>query len=388
MNRKQLTTLVVLAVVLGGLGYYVFNKKQASYDRGAVSGDGQKFLQGVPPAAINDVANIAIKQGAASLTLVRSGDQWTVAERGGYPANFANLSELVKKFWDLKVTRAVTAGPSRLPALKLTPDAATVVSLKDDKGKAIAALTLGLQTTKDAGEESQFGGGAYPNGRYVMRGDDVKTIALVSDPLNLETRPEDWLSKEWFKVEKARAVSVVTTNATNNWKLVRDNEQAPWTFSPTNVTEAADPAKTSALNWLLSSPAFNDVVVDPKPEATGLGQPIVATIETFDGFTYTLRIGATGAENVSLQVAVSGNFPAARTAGKDEKPEDKARLDKEFADQNKARADKLKAEQAFAKWTYTVSRSTLENLLKARAEFYADSKDAAKPALPPPGFPQ
>ena len=387
MNRKQLTTLLVLAVVLGGVGYYVFNKQQSSYERGASSDEGKKFLQGVPPAAINDIANISIKQNTNSVTLVRSGDQWTVAERGGYPANFANLSELVKKFWDLKVTRAVTAGPSRLPVLKLTKDSATLVELKDDKGKSIAAITLGLQTSKEAGEESQFGGGAYPNGRYVMRGDDVKTIALVADPLNIETRPEDWLNKEWFKVEKARAVSVVTLGATNDWKLVRENEQAAWNFSPTNApgaTNAADPGKTSALNWLLSSPSFNDVSA---PTTAALPRPTSATIETFDGFTYTLKMGETTGENMPLEILVSGTFPTERTAAKDEKPEDKARLDKEFADKNKMLADKLKAEKAFEKWTYTVSRSTLENLLKVRADFYADKKDDtkkddAKPALP------
>ena len=387
MNRKQLTTLLVLAVVLGGLGYYVFNKQQSSYERGASREEGQKFLQGVPPAAINDIANISIKQNASNVTLVRAGDQWTVSERGGYPANFANLSELVKKFWDLKVTRAVTAGPSRLPVLKLTKDAATLVELKDDKGKSIAAITLGLQTSKEMGEDSQFGGGAFPNGRYVMRGDDLKTIALVSDPLNVEAKAEDWLSKEWFKVEKARAVSVVTTNATNNWKLARETETGDWKFSPTNATEAADNGKAGALNWLLSSPSFNDVAIDSKPEATGLDKPIVATIETFEGFSYTLKIGAASGENVALQLAVTGSFPKERTAAKDEKPEDKTRLDKEFTDKLKTLNDKLKAEQAFEKWTYTVSRSTLENLLKVRADFYADKKDDtkkddAKPVLP------
>jgi len=386
MNRKQLTLLIVLALVLGGLGYYVYNKNQSSYERGSANEDGQKLLKGLPPSAINDVAQLSIKQGTNEVNLARVGEQWTVKERDGYPANFNTISDTVKKFWDLKVTRSVEVGPSRLPKLKLAKTDGTVVDMKDDKGKSIATITLGLQTSKESGEESPFGGGSFPNGRYVMRGDDVKTVALVSDPLNIEVKPEDWLNKDWFKVEKIKSVSVTTTNATNNWKLVRETESGEWKFSPTNATESLDSSKASGLNFLLSSPSFNDVMVDPKPETTGLATPTVAQIDTFDGFTYMIKVGKIPAseENYALQVSVSANLPKERAASTSEKPEDKAKLDKEFADKQKPLQDKLKNEKQFEKWTYVVQKWAIENLLKERKDFLAEKKeekpDTAKPA--------
>lgn len=391
MNRKQLTTLIVLGVVLGGLGFYFYNKNQSSYERGSASEEGQKLLSGVSQSAINDVAQIVIRHSTNEVNLARQGEQWTVKERGGYPANFGTISEVVRKFWDLKITRPVSAGPSRLPQLKLTKTDGTLVDLKDDKGKSIASLTLGLQSSKEAREDSQFGGGSFPNGRYVMRGDDVKTVALVSDPLsNVEPKAEDWLNKDWFKVEKIKTVSVVTTNATNNWKLVRETESGEWKFAATNASETLDNSKASGLNYLLSSPSFNDVIVDPKPEKTGLDKPVAATIETFEGFTYTIKLGkmSEGDENHALQVSVAGNFAKERTAGKDEKAEDKTKLDKEFADNHKKLDDKLKNEKSFEKWTYTVAKWTVDNLLKERKDFLAEKKeepkpDEAKPAEPP-----
>jgi len=392
MNRKQLTFLIVLGVVLGGLGYYVYNKNQSSYERGSASGEGQKLLQGVPPGAINDVAQIILRQNTNEVILTRQGEQWTVKQRGDYPANFGNISDLLQKFWDLKVTRPVTVGPSRLPQLKLTKTDGTLVELKDEKGKAVVALTLGLQSSKDMPQDSQFGGGSSPNGRYVMRGDDVKSVVLVSDPLTVEAKPEDWLNKDWFKVEKIKSVSVLTTNATNNWKLVRETESGEWKLADAKPGETVDTSKTGAMTWLLSTPAFNDVMVDPKPETTGLEQaPGPTVIETFDGFTYTIKLGRIpmSEDSFALQVRVAGNFPKERAPGKDEKPEDKTRLDKEFADKQKAQQEKLKNEQRFEKRTYVVTKWTVDNLLKERKDFLAEKKEEPKPgeatpAVPPP----
>jgi hypothetical protein len=388
MNQKQLTLLIILGVVVGGLGWYVYSKKQAGYERGSASpsADGQKLLKGVPANAINDVAAVSIRQGSSEVNLARGADGWTVKERGHYPANFDTLSDNLKKLWDLKVTRTVEAGPSRLPALKLTKPDATFVDLKDDKGKSVVALTLGLQATRDSGNESPFGGGSFPSGRYVMRGEDIKTLALVGDPLSgLDPKPEDWLNKNWFKIEKPRSISVTGTNAANTWKFSRTNETADWKLADLKPGENEDPAKAGNLGYVLSSPQFNDVVVDPKPEKTGLATPATAVIETLDGFTYTIKIGKGEGENFAMTVAVSGDFPKERVAGKDEKKEDKEKLDKEFADKRKTFEDKLKTEKSFEKWTYLVSNWTVENLLKPRKDYLLEKKEEAKaepPAVP------
>ena len=115
----------------------------------------------------------------------------------------------------------------------------------------------------------------------------------------------------------------------------------------------------------------------------------MAGLETFDGFVYTAKIGGkSGEENHYLQIGVGGSFPKERTPGKDEKPEDKTKLDKEFADNRKKLEDKLKSEKSFEKWTYVVPKYTVDNLLKERKEFLAEKKeepktDEAKPAEPP-----
>lgn len=381
MNRKQLTLLIGLGVVVGGLGWYMYAKRQGSYERPATStAEGNKLLKGVAENAINDVAQIVIRQHTNEVNLARGAEGWTVKERAGYPANFESIGETLKKLWALKITRAVEVGPSRLGPLKLTKTDATVVDLKDDKGKSLVALTLGLPVSKESPTDSPFGGGSFPSSRYVMRGDDIKSVAVVGDALSsIEAKPEDWLNKNWFKIDKIKAIAVTGKEATNSWKIARENESGEWKLADLKAGESTDSGKTSGLNWLLSSPSFNDVVVNPTPEKTGLANATTAVLETFDGFTYTIKLGKPEGDNFALQMTVAASIPKERAPAKDEKKEDKEKLDKEFAEKGKQLEEKLKSEKAFEKWTYLVSNFTVETLVKPRKEFIAEKKDEPKP---------
>jgi hypothetical protein len=201
---------------------------------------------------------------------------------------------------------------------------------------------------------------------------------------NIEPKPEQWVNKDWFKIEKLKSISVLTTNATNNWKVTRESETGEWKLADAKGDEKLDSAKTGAFGYLLSSPSFNDVVINAKPETTGLDKPTVATLETFDNFSYTLKIGGSGEGDRQVQIVVSANLPKERVAGKDEKPEDKTRLDKEFAEKNKKLEDKLKSEKAFEKWTYTIAKYTVDQLLKERHELLAEKKEEPKKDEPKP----
>jgi hypothetical protein len=127
-----------------------------------------------------------------------------------------------------------------------------------------------------------------------------------------------------------------------------------------------------------SSPSLNDVALGLTPEQSGLDKPTVIKITTFDGFDYTVNVGAKQNEDYLLTVAVTGNFPKERAAVADEKPEDKAKADKEFADNLKRLQDKLTTESAFGKWTYQVASWTVDPLLKKRGELLEEKPAATE----------
>ena len=91
-------------------------------------------------------------------------------------------------------------------------------------------------------------------------------------------------------------------------------------------------------------------------------------------------------DNYYFKMSVNGDFQKERTPVKDEKPEDKAKLDKEFQDKANQLAERLKTEKEFEKWVYVVPRYTVEPMLKERRELLAEKKEEAK-ADQAPAFP-
>ena len=112
-------------------------------------------------------------------------------------------------------------------------------------------------------------------------------------------------------------------------------------------------------------------------------EPLVtATLETFDNFVYTVRVGnkTTNEDNYPLNVSLAANIVTERAPGKDEKKEDKEKLDKEFKDKVQKIEDKLKQEKGYDKWTYLVSKWTIDPLLKERKEFLVEKKEVKEDA--------
>jgi hypothetical protein len=385
MNRKQLTLILVLGVVLGGLAWRITRHHLASFQSSGAS-LGQKLLPNFP---LNDVAQIAIREGTNELKLVRQDDLWKVSERQGYAANFSQVGDLLRKMWELKAVGTEDVGPSQYARLQLLDPApgtnsATLVEFKDASGKAVASVLLGKKHVKKSDAAPQFGGGeGWPAGRWLRVQGGAKQVALVSEVFSeIEAKPERWLNKDFLKVEKLRSVSVTHTNATNSWKVFRETENGELKLADAQGEEKLDTGKSSSVGSALSYPSFTDIApADAKPEDVGLDKPIEAKLETFDGFHYDVKIGRkSGEEKCYLKISVSADLPKERPPGKDEKPEDKDKLDKEFKETLSKQEEKLKAEKSYERWTYLVDKYTVDALLKERKDLLADKKDEKKDA--------
>ena len=399
MKPKQLTLVIVLALTLGGLGWWIVRRDAASFQTGG-PGLGEKVLADFP---LNDVTKVVIRDATNELQLVRDQEIWKVRERHDYPANFVDLGGFLRKVWELKVVQSEQVGESQLGRLQLLDpaqggtNAGTRVEFQGAGGKSIATLLLGKKHMRQSDTSSSFGGEGYPDGRWVRVVGGAGQAALVSETFNeIEPKADRWLNKDFFKVEKLKSVEVTHPEPTNSWRLYRETEGGELKLADTTEGEKLDTGKASPVGTILSWPSFVDVVAADAPaDVTGLDAPVVARLETFEGFTYQLKLGGKSEtnENHHIQISVNGDFPKERTAGPDEKPEDKERLDQEFKEKTDKLEEKLKKEKAFDGWTYLVSKWTVENLLKPRKEFLAEEKPATpeatsgvvQPAEPHPG---
>jgi uncharacterized protein DUF4340 len=381
MKGKQLTLVLVLLVVLGGIALFLHRRHSASWSDTAITTSGK-----VLDFQLNDVTQITIKEAGAELNLIKKDDVWKVQERADYPADFDKVSALIRKLWELKPVQDVKIGPSQLPRLQLTEPAqgannGTLLDLKGAGNKRLTALLLGKKYLRNRDQPASEGGG-FAVGRYVMGQEGSNRVYLVSDTFDeIQMKPEQWVSHDFIKIENARSIAVIGTTPAMNWKLVRDAAASPWKLADAKPGEELDNAKASGVASIFSYGSFADVLAPDAPVAeTGLDKPSTVRIETFDNLVYELKVGKLMGENYPVLVSVKGEPPKERTPAADEKPEDKARLDQEFQTKQKQLTDKLAAEQKLQARPYLVMKATIEQMLKDRASLMAEKKPSSSPA--------
>jgi hypothetical protein len=384
MNRKQFAILLVLLVVLGGAGLLV--QKHNSQDTETLAGDKTGVLLG-DHFPINDVAAISIKRGTNELNLAKRGDLWGVRERNDYPADFSKISGFLVKTAGLKILETEQVEASDLSRLQLATgqgmDSGVLLTLKDKDGKTLKTLTLGKSHLPKSAQKSPFGEDqSFPDGRYVMLADDTHDALLVADPLSdAEPKPEQWLVKDFFKVERPKAIAVTYPEASNSWRIARDNETGDWKLDGLKPGQTENTTNLPSVTSPFVAPSFEDVMASTTgPEVTGLDQPTIVTVDTFDDFTYTVKIGKKIADNYPITMTIVANFPKVRVPAKDEKPEDKNKADQAWMVRQKQLADTLKQMQAYQNWVYLVPGWSVDTLLKNRADLVMEKPAEANPS--------
>ena len=387
MKGKQLGLLLGLLIVLGGAGLLIQHNRNSATDTSGGE-TGVKLLGDNFP--INDVARINIKQGTNELNLVRKEGMWRVQERNDYRANFSMIGDFLIKAADLKIVESEPIGPEDVQRLKLTVSPGTnsgvSLSLQDKDGKVIKALILGVYHTRKSFQKSPMGGDeSFRDGRYVALAGDTQKVLLVGDSLEtIEPKPEQWLNKDFFKIELPKDLAVTYADASNSWKIIRETENGGWKLANATTNESVDSNKLNGLTGPLASLSFDDVMApSTKPSETGLDKPTVLAVDTFDDFSYTVKIGSKTSESYPITVTVSANLPKERPEVKDEKPEDKTKADKAWADRKQALEDKLKQAQSFENWIYLVPAWSLDSTLKERKDLMEEKKEEPKPADQP-----
>jgi hypothetical protein len=193
-------------------------------------------------------------------------------------------------------------------------------------------------------------------------------------------KPEQWLSRDFIKIENPKSIAVTGTTPAVNWKIVRDAAASPWKLADAKPGEELDNAKASGAAAMFTSASFADVLASDAPVAdTGLDKPSTVHIETFDNFVYDLRIGKVMGENYPVLVSIKAELPKERTPAADEKPEDKGKFDLEFQTKQKQLAEKLATEQKLPARPYLVAKPTIDQMLKDRAALLAEKKPSPSP---------
>ena len=399
---------VVLLLILAALTAFAL-----IYDKGLgkrinsarlVGADTREFL--IPNLPADKIRHLRVRDGEKQVNVVISGDQWTVAERSGYPASFDKVKRSVQALADMKIKGKNVIGKSVLPEVKLLAHgegdparAGLQIDLLDDKGGSVATLIAGDTVSSSGGASSGNWMGGPGEQRYVRIPADNDTVWLIGDSFyELAAEPKDWLDKAFVNVEKIKSAEFTAPNAADSWKAERKDEGSPFAHAGGAAGDELDTAKADGLNSLMANALFEDVVPKDKAGADFMKGAVKARLVTFDGFTYDIEVleKKEGKDDSDakhyLTVKVAADLAKERKPVEGEKEEDKKKADEEFAAKKKTLEEKLAKGKALEGWTYEVSSYTVSAALKKRSEVLRE-KPAAPPApepappTPPPAPP-
>jgi hypothetical protein len=379
MNRKQFLLVLVALAVLIGLGWGVTQWQRAGY-QAADTRVGKKLLEGFK---IDDVALIQIVEPNEAVTLVRGEKGWGVKERGGYPADLDPIRNLLVRLEELKVVQAEAVTDALKPRVQLVAPGAgakpeetgTLVELKGRDGKTVAQLVLGKKTTR----QSPIPGLAetVPSGRYVWVAADPQRASVVAEPFStVQAKPQQWLARDYLRAERIRSLTIAGPDGKERWAIARGSESQGWKWT---APGKLDTGKAQNAVSALYSMQIADAATGASETDAGLDKPVVARAESFDGWTYELRIGKPAPEDrYYVKTSVSGTVPESRTPPADEKPEDKEKQDKAFAERKAELAARLERQKVVGAYVVLVPKSAVDPLLRERSELVAVEKRDAK----------
>ncbi len=296
MKPRTLAILSVCTVAAIGLAGYSLSTQRT---RTAAPEAGGPVLPALADRT-SDVARVSIVRGASSFTVERTAaGGWAIIEKGGYPAKFEQVKEVIVGLSALAIIEPRTQDPDNYSKIGVEDPGSggsdsTLVTFADPAGVTIASIILGRPKTAV--------GFNAPADLYVRRAGEAQS--WLARPgrgmgrIEVRTEPLDWVERIFLSIPRDRIQSATIRHTPDGEEVVvtRETADAP-AFTYTGLPEGREltyPGAADAVGGALSSVSLDDVkpASDVSFESVPPAEPIdVATAEfrTFDGLVVTVR---------------------------------------------------------------------------------------------------
>ncbi len=251
MKPKTFFILVAAVSVLALSVYYISNE-----DVSQKSTMGGALFKDLP---VNDVTAITIKSSEGTVNLEKGKKVWRVLEKSSYPADFNEITDLVRKVKDIKIGRVFTADGEILARQTLKLPGEENAS-KEEMGIRITLKGADKRVVADfvAGKERDTGAGY--GGGYLMKPGDVSVYIVDKSFTYTDKKPEDWLDTKLLDVDPIDIKTVsVKAGESVVYSLNRGKPGADPVLADRNDKEQLDPENVKKVFKALSSLTVNDV---------------------------------------------------------------------------------------------------------------------------------
>jgi len=253
---------------------------------------GREVLPKVKPH-LSDIAKAVLKHAGNTITLVRRGQLWTVAEKSDYPANSQKMRDMLLALAQLSYVEPKTSRPELYSRLNLddpsAPKSQSIeVDLYDANGGALGTVITGRRRV------DELGGGN--DGIYVRIPGKAQTW-LARGNLDIDSDITQWLDRRVVDIDDKRVKQAVLTGPDGaTLTISRDKPEDKFALKELPAggklksdTTLVEPATVLQALDLTDVKAAKDAKFPTEGVAKG-------TYTTFDGLTVaveTAKIGDT-----------------------------------------------------------------------------------------------
>jgi hypothetical protein len=306
MHARSLILLASATAALVAIAIVVL----ASGDRGVSrAAPGQSAFPALA-ARLGDVASVTVSRDGTTMTLIRDGDNWLVAEKGNYPANAAKISQIVRAVADLTLVEPKTQNPDLYPRLEVEDPGngkSTLVAVKDKSGGDLAQAIVGKRRYDRLG--------AGNDGVYLRKAGEAQSW-LARGTLDPSGDAASWLDRQIIDISEKKIAKVTLTQADGSKLVISRSapeakfavEDAPADAKFKSETATSGPATALETLDLDDVKPAGELPVPDKDVAT-------ASFTTFDGLTVDLRLMERDKADW-IAISAAGSGPAEANAKK------------------------------------------------------------------------
>ena len=337
MNHRTLIFLVLTIVVLGAI--VLLNRE------GPGSDEATTVLPGLDNA-LNELTQLTIRTAGnrTVTTLMRGAEQWTVAERGNYPADVGKIRQNLIALANATIVEQKTADPalySRLGVEDIANDDATGVELEIDGPNGSYRIIIGKTGVRGDQAYARIPGAAGS--------------LLIATKLDLGEEPTDWLDRAIIDIPSSDILRVTTIHPDGETVRIRNID--PDGFVPVDLpadVKAIDTGVANSIGSVLTDLRLVDVSTRANAGFENIAA-IISRFETRDGLIVITNVFKESDERwVGFEFIVA-----------DESQDNLAESDSEEA---ATRAAELQAR--FGAWLFVLADDKLDQLTYRRTDLF------------------
>lgn len=282
MNMKSLFFVALAILVLtAALKISEDNAPQTEIERAALY---PSLLE-----QVNQIQRVTLRSADHKTDLVRSSDQWKIANKDNFTATGTAVKRLLLEIAELRTVEAKTSTSenySRLGVEDIGDDATgTQIEIIGDNDKKLVNLIVGHAREGSAGDLN-----------YVRRADEAGSW-LAHGKLDLKADPIQWLDASIVDIDTERVREVLIEQPDSPPIQISKTQKSDNFFALQNVPEgfqAKSKTIVSSLGAVLLDLRFNDVAAAGPFQGHDALRTI--TVRTFNGLTVKLSEFARGEE--------------------------------------------------------------------------------------------